>query len=44
MGAADVGNLDDVSEAMTDEEKRAHKGQATFKMCLQANPWLAMYC
>ena len=44
MGAPDVGNLDDVSEVMTDEEKRIHKGQATVKMCLQANPWLSMYC
>jgi hypothetical protein len=44
MGTADVGNLDDISEVMTDEEKRIHKGQVTFKMCLQANPWLAMYC
>jgi hypothetical protein len=43
MGAADVANLSDVMECMTEEEQRMHKAQATFNMYLQANPWLSMY-
>ncbi len=44
MGTADVANLEDVAEVTTEEERRIHNGQVAFNMCLQANPWLALYC
>ena len=43
MGAADVANLDDVMECMTEEELKMHKSQVNFNLYLQANPWLSMY-
>ena len=41
MGPADVANLDDVMEYMSEDELRMHKGQVSFNMYLQANPWLS---
>ena len=44
MGTADVANLDDVAEVTSKQEMEVQNGQVKFNMCLQANPWLAMYC
>jgi hypothetical protein len=43
-GPADVGNLEDVKDAMTEEEFRLQRAQEKFNMYLQANPFLcSMY-
>lgn len=42
-GAADVANLEDVREFMTEEEFRLHKAEVRFNMYLQANQFLSMY-